>query len=265
MSAPTDELSPLLELLAQVEREVHLRRQAVLDLVSPLEAALSTYRRAVEEELMTTYATSHQHKLPRVTTRGRRAAAEQLLTAVSALPELNARSEAKGLGEVTPPSPREAESPGGIRSGQEHGAAHPESGPSPGLRSGSALPEPVARTFEQVLPRVAAACRGRRLAIVGVLSGRRKPLPSPLEEATDWIDTEGGGRAALGLATRIRQGRLFSLVICDQSISHQQTEPLLAAARAMRIPIGFAGKGGAGAIARALEAIEEQLESASGS
>src|SRR5690606_37743551 len=78
MSAPTDELSPLLELLAQVEREVHLRRQAVLDLVSPLEAALSTYRRAVEEELMTTYATSHQHKLPRVTTRGRRAAAEQL-------------------------------------------------------------------------------------------------------------------------------------------------------------------------------------------
>jgi hypothetical protein len=106
---------------------------------------------------------------------------------------------------------------------------------------------------------VAAACRTQKLVIVGALSGRKKSLPAPLEGATEWLDTSGATRRTVGVPQRIKSGAIFALIICDQSVAHQHTEPLLAAARAKGIPVGFAGKGGAGAIARALEAIEEQL------
>src|SRR5690606_8194020 len=119
--------------------------------------------------------------------------------------------------------------------------------------------------LSDVLPRVSAACLSRKLVIVGALAGRKKPLPLPLDDATEWLDTSDSGRAAQALPARIRQGGLFGLIICDQSVSHQHTEPAVAAARASGLPIGFAGKGGAGAIARALSAIEEQLAAAAGS
>jgi hypothetical protein len=42
-------------------------------------------------------------------------------------------------------------------------------------------------------------------------------------------------------------------------MSHKHTEPVLAAARAAGVPVGFAGQGGNAGIARALRSIEDQL------
>ncbi len=276
MSEASGPQSPLLALLEQVEREVHLRRRDLIGRLAPIEASLAAYRRAVEEQAALQYASSHSLARPSSSGLSPEAAARQLLEAVRALPELPqepAENRTHGdlaFGETeSTPATDSARPAASSASSEERGETkHGES------KRGTALRDQAERgkvgggdrrrrPLSEVLPRVATACQNRRLAVVGALSGRRKPLPPPLEEVTEWVDTQdGGGKSVGNLPQRIRQGRLFGVIICDQAVAHKHTDPLVAAARASGVPIGFAAKGGAGSIARALEAIEEQLESA---
>jgi hypothetical protein len=231
MSNETKPGSPLDELLARMENDLRLRRREIDTHLAPIEMALAAYRRALEAHAATEYAASHHLPRPELAALSPRVAAFNLIGTVEALREM----------------PRTAET----RDVQERRDA------APALEAAEAERP---RSLVDALPKVAAACDDKKLAIVGALAGRQRPLPEPLQAAAEWIDTSDGGAHVLGnLPTRIRQHRVFAVIICDQAISHQHSEPVVAAARAAQVPIGFAGKGGGAALARALKAIEEQL------
>lgn len=230
--------SPLDELASRIESELNLVRRDLEGRLGPIEAALEAYRRAVEEDAAREYASSHSIARPKGTGVTPAVAAENLKNAVSSLPELKRQTEQT---DVAP------------RAGHE----------KPAEELSKEKPTTAAsrqRPLHEALPRIAAACEDQKLVIVGAMKGRKKPLPSPLDTSTEWIDTSDGGAHAIGnLPQRIRQGRVFGVIICDQAVQHKHSEPLVSAARAVKVPVGFAGKGGAAGMARALEAVEEQL------
>lgn len=230
--------SPLAELLARIESELNLVRRDLEGRVAPIEAALAAYKRAVEEQAVRSYAANHSIARPSGAGVAPDVAARNLQKAVLGLPELH-------LPELQPTQSRVQN--------EETETRRVEADPSPAR---GAQP----RSFEEALPFVAAACSAQKMVIVGALKGRKKPLPSPLDASVEWVDTSDGGAHAIGnLPQRIRQGRVFGVIICDQAVQHKHSEPLVSAARAAKVPVGFAGKGGARSLARALEAIEEQL------
>lgn len=234
MSTDTRPGSPLDDLLSKMENDLRLRRRDIDSHLLPIEMALAAYRRALEAQAATEYAAGHHLPRPDLAALSPRVAAFNLIGTVEALREM--------------PRPQAEPHP-----------LTPAEGPSTAAAEAAAAPgEP--RSIVDALPKIAQACDGRKLVIVGALSGRKRPLPEPLEGATEWVDTSDGGAHALGnLPTRIRQNRVFAVIICDHAISHQHSEPVLAAARAAHVAVGFAGKGGGAALARALKAIEEQL------
>lgn len=249
--AEAPEHSALLDLVDKIEQELHVRRRDILGRIAPVQVALDAYRRALEEHAAFEYATSHGLRRPDTAGLSKERAAHNLLATVQALPELAPIEESPAEGTGTPkgsaPSRR-------VELGGPQGEA--ESGAAPHTSRAELLP------LSTALPRVAAACDTKKLVIVGALSGRRRVLPEPLEHAAEWIDTSDGGAHAIGnVPTRIRQGRIFGVVICDQAISHKHSEPLVAAARSVNVAVGFAGKGGGAGIGRALRSIEDQLES----
>lgn len=228
--------SPLDQLTLEVERSVRAAALGVDRRLGPLEGALLAYRRACESEVVREYALAHSLAAPHTSGPRRAAAALALRDLVLALPELAA--------EVTEPPPPEA--------------PPPDEAPRPATRASAPSP------LSSVLPHVADAARERTLAILGALAGRKRDLPEPLSQRSEWIDTSQGGAHAVGnLPARIRQGRVFGIIVCENVISHKHTEPVIAAARAAGVPVGFAGKGGNAGLARALRAIEEQLGAAS--
>jgi hypothetical protein len=251
MAGHDQTVSPLLGLLDEVERTIHLRRRDVLGRVKTVAEALERYGRALEEAAAVEFAKGHGLKIPRGAGVSPAKAAAGLLEVVEQLPELAERSQASERAEASEQASALSES---ASKAWGQGA---EGSPAPTPSDGDAVSE--ARTLASVLPRVARAAGSKKLVILGALAGRRKKLPPPLDDATEWFDTAGGGRSTLGLPSRIKRGGIFALIICDQSVSHQHSEPSVGAARAAGIPVGFAGKGGAAAIARALEAIEDQL------
>lgn len=236
MSEP-DRPSPLEVLLADLERRVALGRLRVAERVGPLDALVSEYRRALEAEQARALAAQHGLSLPDAPPRAARDVLARLAKAVDVL-----RGDGGG-GE-----------PQAVESAK---AAAPEKRDTV---TTSGADGPASRALADVLPKVARAAESQHLVIVGALSGRRRDLPEPLAGSTEWIDTGDGGAHAIGnLASRIKQGRVFGLVICDQAVQHKHSEPLVSAARAAGVPVGFATKGGMAGIARALEAIEGQL------
>jgi hypothetical protein len=229
--------SPLEELVLEVERSVRAASLSVERRLGPLESALAAYRRAYEAEAAREYALAHSLPVPVVSGAQRNAAARALRDAVLGLPEL-----ADTLPSSAAPH---SESPTDDRTTR-----------LPPSSSAPASPSPLGA----VLPHVAAAAHERTLAILGSLAGRKRDLPDPLDARTEWIDTSQGGAHAVGnLPARIRQGRVFGIIVCESVISHKHTDPVIAAARAAGVPVGFAGKGGNAGIARALRAIEGQL------
>jgi len=114
-----------------------------------------------------------------------------------------------------------------------------------------------------VLAALTAHCFGRKLVVIGALAGRRKDgvLPPPLEERTEWVDTERDGVHAIGnLPQRIRQNRVGAVVILDRAVQHKHTEPIVAAARDTNTPLAFAGKGGKASLLRAVEQLDKRLD-----
>lgn len=227
--------SPVDEMLEQLRASLHARRADVLERVRRIEQALAAYRTSAEERLAFDFAVQHDLKRPKLGPLTPRQAAEQLHSLVFQLPELRElvkrESQRPPSEDVRPSTPRRVSPP-------------------------SAPPR---------LPMLDALSRDKKLVIVGALSGRRRALPDGLEQRTEWVDTERDGVHAIGnLPQRIRQQRVAAVVILDRAVQHKHTDPVVAAARDSRTPVAFAGKGGQGALDRALEELESRLSADEG-
>jgi hypothetical protein len=227
-------------MLAELQSALGVRRRDALGRVQRLEAALAAYRRAVEERVVAEFARDHGLRTPQLTGVSPETAARHLHEAVLALPELIDRGAEQSSAAPPQPSPTADTKP---RSPSRVGTS------TAGPTAGAPLPH-------------LAALGTRKLVVIGALAGRQKSeaIPESLLPQTEWVDTGSGGAHAIGnLPQRIRQGRVIALVILDRAVQHKHSEPLVSAARAAGVPVGFAGKGGAASIRRALANIEEQL------
>lgn len=104
---------------------------------------------------------------------------------------------------------------------------------------------------------------GRQAPIVVVGGSRGEKLawlPLPLRQTVEWIETTRQGTHAIGnLAQRIRQRRVLALIVLDGVVGHKHSEPLVAAAREVKIPTAYANKGGTGTLARAFTQLEKMV------
>lgn len=237
-------MAALEALLKSIQSEVELKRRDTAHGVEAVRAALDAYERALETASVQGYCADHNIRKPQLETLSPRDAAETLLGTVESLPELRQALLAQRTLEATEP-PRDLVD-----------ESNPSAPPSEDQES------EIARQFRLKFPELTSAAELGKLLIFGAFSGRTKSLPGALAEAGEWIDTAGDGtRAVSNAVRRIRNGHVFGVIICDQAISHQHADPVVSSAKNQKIPIGYAGKGGVAALARALESIEEKLAS----
>lgn len=238
--------SPITELARQIESALAARRTRLEERLLRVEQALKSYRLAAEARLAKEFAGEHGFKQQASSAPSVEQAAEQLLAAVRALPEL----------EPT----KDAVSPASSASSASRSAAKPTAKSAAAAPAKSAAPEPLVTTEFPLLVR--AVEENKRLVVVGALSGRDRAQAMPVELAlaVEWIDTEREGAHAIGnLPQRVRQGRVAALVILHRAVGHRHTEAVTAAARDRDIPLAFAGQGGKASLQRALVQLELNL------
>ncbi len=232
-------------LLQKIESDLHLIRRDLKGKLNPLRDALDAYERAVEEESVAAYCRDHSLKLPGLSGVSRASAASRVRNAFQSVADFcdNEGSQQNDGTETTSEPAKELLK-------EKNGAPLGE--------------DEVSRAFRIKFGNLARASAQGKLLVFGAFAGRTKSLPGPLNSATEWIDTaHEGNRFVVNAVKRMRLGSIFAVIICDQAIQHQHAEPVVAQARAQGIPIGYAGKGGNGALARALEAVETALASVS--
>jgi hypothetical protein len=232
--------SPLDTLSDTIESALAARRAKVEERVRGLEALVTGYRRAVETEIAREFAAEHGFKQAPAASPTAARAAELLLDAVSALPELEDRAPVEGRAEeqVTP---------------------------NLGATVAGLGPEIVAGAMRQGHPRLSQELVSKKLVVIGGISRRDKSsaFPETIAARCEWIDTEHDGAHAIGnLPQRVRQGRVAAVVILHRAVQHRHTEAVVAAARDAGVPIAFAGQGGKASLLRALAQVEASLESA---
>jgi hypothetical protein len=243
--------SPLDQLLDQLRAALHTRRADVLRRIDEVERALAVYRASAEQRVALDFAIAHGFRRPDPAPLTPRQAAERLLSLVQSLPELGDES-GPSSSKAGPSSARSA-------SAETGGEAELEGRATVSTRGSTAPSTPDGAA----LATLTAHGVGRKLVVIGALAGRRKDgvLPPPLEERTEWVDTERDGVHAIGnLPQRIRQNRVGAVVILDRAVQHKHTEPIVAAARDTNTPIAFAGKGGNASLLRAVEQLDKRLE-----
>lgn len=232
----SDPASPIDELLEGLRAALATRRRDGAARIERVEAALGSYRRAVEQQIAAEFAAEHRLKAPARVGAPLARAAEELRDAVLALPELarllvavSATHEAGPTTSKAPPSKSTAPSPAGAATG--------------------------------AWPRLGKALASQKLVVIGALSrDRSDSAPEGLAARIEWIDTERDGVHALGnLPQRIRQGRVAAVVILDRAVKHKHSEPAVAAARDAGVPTAFAGQGGRASFERALTQLEGML------
>lgn len=234
------------DLLKSVESDLNLARRGLSERLSPIRAALESYERAVLEQKTLEYCQAHSLRRPKTAGIPPVAAARALLHLVRSLPELAREIE--------------AEESDAVDSSADESLAEPSPPSTPSAGQAAAPVDEVAARFAEKFPRLTRAADAGRLLVFGAFSGRVKKLPGPLAESTDWIDTSSDGNRLVAAAVRrMTTGGVFAILICDQAISHQHSDPAVRAARKHKIPIAYAGKGGNASMARALETIEEAL------
>jgi hypothetical protein len=222
--------SPIDDLVESLRAALAARRRDGAARIERVEAALGSYRRALETQIATEFAAEHRLKAPQKVGIGVSRAAEELRDAVLALPEVALLSVADA--EPAPTS----------------------------VPVTQKAPKPITPVGEG-WPRLRAALVSQKLVIIGALSrDRSDSVPEGFGEHTEWIDTERDGVHALGnLPQRIRQGRVCAVVILDRAVKHKHSEPALAAARDAHVPTAFAGQGGRASLERALTQLEGML------
>jgi hypothetical protein len=222
----SDPASPIDDLLESLRAALAARRRDGAARIDRVEAALGSYRRAVEQQIASEFAAEHRLKPPPKVGVSVARAAEELRDAVLALPELGRLFAPASVAPEAPPSqpPSVAETPSGW-------------------------------------PHLRAALASQKLVVIGALSrDRSESAPEGFGEHIEWIDTERDGVHALGnLPQRIRQGRVAGVVILDRAVKHKHSEPALAAARDAKVPTAFAGQGGRASLERALTQLEGML------
>lgn len=237
--------SPIAQLAQQIESALAARRARLEERLQRVEQALTSYRLAAEARLAKEFAGEHGFKQQANPAPSVEQAAEQLLAAVRALPELEPSKEA--------PSPTGT----GLAS---RNATKPAAKSAVAVPAMPAAPEPIVTSEYPLLAR--ALEENRKLVVVGALSGRDRAqaMPPELVLAVEWIDTEREGAHAIGnLPQRVRQGRVAALVILHRAVGHRHTEAVTAAARDRDIPLAFAGQGGKASLQRALVQLELSL------
>ncbi len=234
----TDPASPIDELLESLRAALAARRRDGAARIERVEAALGSYRRAVEQQLAHDFAAEHRLKAPSKTGVSVARAAEELRDALLQLPELSRLLQPK-LDTVAP---------------DEHAPMPLKAPPS---KSALKAPEPVVGDF----PKLRAAFAAQKLVVIGALSrDRSDAVPEGFADHVEWIDTERDGVHALGnLPQRIRHGRVCGVVILDRAVKHKHSEPALAAARDAHVPTAFAGQGGRASLERAFAQIESMI------
>jgi hypothetical protein len=224
------------ELLKKIESDLHLFRRDLKGVLTPLREALETYERSVEEEAIVGYCRDHSLKPPVLSGVSRANAAERVRKAFQTVADFR---------EVMPLAPPALTQP------------LPK---TPEVLAKPADMSEVDQAFRAKFGNLTRSVSQGKLLVFGAFAGRTKSLPEPLNAVTEWIDTaQEGNRLVSNAVKRMRLGSIFAVIICDQAIQHQHAEPVVAEARAQGIPVGYAGKGGNGALARALEVLETAL------
>jgi hypothetical protein len=240
----SDSASPIDELLEGLRAALAARRRDGAVRIDRVEAALGSYRRAVEQQLATEFAAEHRLKAPAKVGVSVARAAEELRDAVLGLPDV-ARLLSPATVGLVDVSGVESNGPTTLRA-------------PPSARSAAVVPIVEAPSG---WPRLRAALVSQKLVVIGALSrDRSESAPAGLAEHIEWIDTERDGVHALGnLPQRIRQGRVAGVIILDRAVKHKHSEPALAAARDAKVPTAFAGQGGRASLERALTTLEGML------
>lgn len=228
---------PIDEFCEGLRSQLHargLKAQSELDLVRH---ALAELERARQTELVAPLTEQLGLPQPAKKPPSSSAAARSLLTAVQNLREL-----------------REIDHP--IRSPNPAGLS-----PTPPSLPPSGSPN---RGPDETTPWPALLEKGRSAPIV-VVGGSSRPEKlnealGPLAACVEWIETSRQGTHAIGnLSQRIRQRRVGALVILDAAVGHKHSEPVVSAAREVKIPTTYAHKGGVAALARAFTQLEKMV------
>ena len=229
----SDPASPIDDLLESLRAALAARRRDGTAGIERVQAALGSYRRAVEQQIASEFAAEHRLKAPAKTGLSVARAADELRDAVQQLPEVaQLASTANGLLEL------------------------------PSLVTDTEASGPMTLKAPPTnWPRLRASLVSQKLVVIGALSrDRSESAPAGIGEHIEWIDTERDGVHALGnLPQRIRQGRVAGVIILDRAVKHKHSEPALAAARDAKVPTAFAGQGGRASLERALTQIEGML------
>ena len=243
----SDPASPIDELLESLRAALAARRRDGAARIDRVEAALGSYRRAVEQQIASEFAAEHRLKAPPAAGGSLARAAEEVRDAVLALPDVAALLvRADGLLDV---SSVEAHGPMTVKAPP---ASKARAVPTSSIEGATLVPS---------WPRLRAALISQKLVVIGALSrDRSESAPEGFGEHIEWIDTERDGVHALGnLPQRIRQGRVAGVIILDRAVKHKHSEPALAAARDAKVPTAFAGQGGRASLERALTQLEGML------
>ena len=239
----SDPASPIDELLEGLRAALAARRRDGAARIERVEAALNSYRRAIEQQVATEFATEHKLKAPTRVGASVGRAAEELRDAVMDLPEVGQLLRRDSIVEAPL---IDANGPLSLRA-------------PPSARPVSRAPAAVEEAA--TWPRLRAALGAQKLVVIGALSrDRSDSAPDGIAEHIEWIDTERDGVHALGnLPQRIRQGRVAGVIILDRAVKHKHSEPALTAARDAHVPTAFAGQGGRASLERALTQLETML------
>jgi hypothetical protein len=241
----SDPASPIDDVLESLRAALAARRRDGTAGIGRVEAALGSYRRAVEQQIASEFAAEHRLKAPTKSGVSVARAAEELRDAVLQLPEIAQPSKSGSLDSppVTDSEASAATSPRAPLVGKAKGAPSESS--------------PLASAW----PHLRAVLVSQKLVVIGALSrDRSESAPGGIAEHIEWIDTERDGVHALGnLPQRIRQGRVAGVIILDRAVKHKHSEPAVAAARDAHVPVAFAGQGGRASLERALTQIESML------
>jgi len=230
-----DDSTVLEELLSPLRAEFHAHRTTALVRADTIAQALERYTHQVELEVARQIAGTHGLRQPRDRADLRKAA-QELLNAVLALPEISDNTTPT----LTPPARVETSK----------------------AAEASLKVEVPTRIPLSPWPVLAKTLARAPLVIVGGAPHleRLRQLPADMLKAVEWIDTRQKGTHAIGnLERRIREHRICGLVLLEGLVQHKHTDPLVSAARGVNAPCVYAGKGGALAITNALKEIEKSL------
>lgn len=112
------------------------------------------------------------------------------------------------------------------------------------------------------LPRLAARASTAAVVLIG---GVRKPaklgrVREHLGFDVEWIETATNGMASTtALERRIRDGRVAAVVVLEGLMSHKHSEPIVAAARQLGVPLAYGGTAGIGTVKEAFTQLEAML------